>query len=33
MTAVIPELLIQWPGGGETRLRDVAANQRLLVSP
>jgi hypothetical protein len=30
---VVPELVMRWPGGGETRLRDVAANQRLLVSP
>lgn len=32
-TAVIPHLLIQWPGGRETRLRDVPANQRLILAP
>jgi ASPIC and UnbV/FG-GAP-like repeat len=32
-TGTVPELVVRWPGGQETALEDVAANQILLVEP
>jgi hypothetical protein len=29
----VREVVVRWPGGGETRLRDVEANRRVVVEP
>jgi hypothetical protein len=29
----VPEVVVRWPGGGETRVRDVEANRRVVLEP